>query len=173
MAWIIKCFPHILFFPTLQYIWSLPHSPHLSSENMPLESEPALSFVLFRTTRWHTWKHHLNSHLEFWQRNNFLQRCSICLCSHRSSKSGLNMHKRILKNETIWKKQVVTCHNQSSFVSLPWHVYTFRYSTSWQDFVSSHLCGNFLHISIVIMNFPLTIIESQLLFPFLLQVKSG
>ena len=146
--------PHSLFPYTPIYLVTLSFPTYITSEDMPLESEPALSFILFRTTHWQTWKHHLNPHLEFWKRNKLLQRCRICLCSRRSSKSGLNVHNRILKNEKIWKKQAVTCANQSSFVSLPWHVYSFRCSRSWQHFVSSHLCGNFLHIAVVIMNFP-------------------
>lgn len=170
IAWRIKCFPHVLFPPYSPRFLVSPSFPScIASQNTALESEPALSFILLRTACWQTWKQHLNPHPEFWKRSKFLQSCRTCLCSHRSSKVGWMCTTGFWKNETIWKRRAVTCANQSSFVSLPWHVYTSRCSTSWQDFCSSQLCGIFLRIS-VIMNF-LTIIGSLLLFPFLLQVK--
>ena len=147
----------------------IPHMHHIWKHTV--ESEPPLTFVRFRTTCWQTLQHHLNPHLGFWRRNNFMQSCRICLCSHRSSKRGLNVHNRIQKNEMIWKKQVVTHANQSS-VSLPWRIYTLRCSSSWQDFVSSHLRENFLHISVVVSISPDEKWKSTSV-PILLHVKSG
>lgn len=121
IAWRIKCFPHVLFFPCSPRFLVSPSFPTcIASQNTSLESEPALSFILFRTACCQTWKQHLSPHSEFWKRNKFLQSCGICLCSHRSSKvgwmctTGFWKMKRFGRNEwwpALIKAVLSLCHD--------------------------------------------------------------
>lgn len=146
----------LFFFPTLQYIWSLPHSLNVSNLKTCHCSQSLLCHLSF--SEQHADKLE-NLQILTWSSEKEVTSCrgigSVCVPPDfiRSSKSGLHVYNRVLKNEMIWKEQAVTCTNQSSFVSLPWHIYAFRCSTSWQVFVSSHCCWDFLHISVVV-NFP-------------------
>lgn len=79
------------FFPPYspRFLVSPSFPPCIASQNTSLESEPALSFILFRAAFWQTWKQHLNPHPGFGERNKSLQSCGICPCSsHRSSEVG-------------------------------------------------------------------------------------